>query len=98
MPELDTGRDRTIIRVVHNRDNPFVEIHRSLFEDTRLSWKAKAVLGYCLSRLRICSHSHRAGLAVGHRNSWEGPCREAPWYPLCLPVPERRLDVRNHRD
>ncbi len=43
-------RDRTIIRVIHNRDNPYVQIHRAIFEDNRLSWKAKGLMGYLLSR------------------------------------------------
>lgn len=32
------------------RENPFVQIDRSCFEDPNLSWRAKGLLGYLLSR------------------------------------------------
>lgn len=41
---------RTIIRTVKNRQNPYVQIHKGIFEDPRLSWKAKGLMGYFLSR------------------------------------------------
>lgn len=44
------GDHRTIIRTVKNRANPYVQIHKGVFEDTRLSWKAKGLMGYFLSR------------------------------------------------
>ena len=39
----------SIIRVAQ-RVNPFAQIDRRVFEDPRLSWKAKGLLGYLLSR------------------------------------------------
>jgi len=41
---------RTIIRVKHNRDNPYVMINKKFLEDQNLSWKAKGLLAYLLSR------------------------------------------------
>lgn len=43
-------KDKTIIRVVKNRDNPYVMVDRSVFECSDLSWKAKGLIGYLLSR------------------------------------------------
>ncbi len=40
----------TIIRVEKNRQNPYVIIRNSVFEDPRISWKAKGLMGYFLSR------------------------------------------------
>lgn len=40
----------TIIRVQKNRQNPYVMIRNALFEDPTMSWKAKGLLGYILSR------------------------------------------------
>ncbi|WP_318549346.1 DnaD domain protein [Geobacillus thermoleovorans] len=39
----------SVIRV-RKRDNPFVQIDRAVFEDERISWKAKGMLGYLLSK------------------------------------------------
>lgn len=39
----------SIVRV-RKRENPFVQIDRSVFENTSLSWKAKGILGYLLSK------------------------------------------------
>jgi hypothetical protein len=47
---MSDARSATIIRVVKNRDNPYVVIHQGVFLDPRLSWKAKGLLGYFLSR------------------------------------------------
>lgn len=41
---------KTIIRVNKNKENPYVQIDKRIFEDDRLSWKAKGLLGYFLSR------------------------------------------------
>ena len=41
---------RTIVRVAKNADNPYVSISRNVFEDERLSWRSKGLLGYLLSR------------------------------------------------
>ena len=40
----------TIIRVQHNRENPFVMIERFHFEDPNLSWKAMGVHSYLLTK------------------------------------------------
>ncbi|GGR11566.1 hypothetical protein [Deinococcus ruber] len=40
----------TIIRAARNSENPYAQIARSLFEDERLSWRAKGLMGYLLSR------------------------------------------------
>ncbi len=40
----------TIIRVAKNADNPFVMVDKRVLEDPRLSWKAKGLMGYMLSR------------------------------------------------
>ena len=40
----------TIIRVQKNRRNPYVMIRNSVFEDPLISWKAKGLMGYFLSR------------------------------------------------
>lgn len=40
----------SIIRVQHNKDNPYTIVSRKPFEDSSLSWKAKGLLAYCLSR------------------------------------------------
>lgn len=45
---MDT--QKTIIRVEKNKKNPYVMIDKRFFEDERLSWKAKGLLGYLLSR------------------------------------------------
>ena len=46
------GKDmsETIFRIQKNADNPFVMIDKNVFEDTSLSFKAKGILGYLLSR------------------------------------------------
>lgn len=43
-------RAQTIFRVEKNKDNPFVMIDRRTIENPRLSWKAKGLLAYLLSR------------------------------------------------
>lgn len=40
----------TIIRIVHNKENPYVVLHKSALENPRLSFKAKGLWAYCLSR------------------------------------------------
>lgn len=40
----------TIFRVEKNAENPYVMIDKNVFEDTSLSFKAKGILGYLLSR------------------------------------------------
>lgn len=42
--------DKTIFRRAKDRDNPYAMIDRAIFEDEALSWKAKGLLGYLLSR------------------------------------------------
>lgn len=43
-------RKQTIFRTIKNAENPFVMIDRRPLEDDKLSWKAKGVLAYLLSR------------------------------------------------
>jgi hypothetical protein len=43
-------RAQTIFRVAKNADNPFVMIDRRVIENPKLSWKAKGLLAYLLSR------------------------------------------------
>jgi DnaD/phage-associated family protein len=43
-------RRQTIFRTVKNQDNPFVMMDRRPIENPALSWKAKGVLAYLLSR------------------------------------------------
>jgi hypothetical protein len=40
----------TIFRTIKNRDNPFVQIHKELFENERMSWAAKGLMGYLLTK------------------------------------------------
>jgi hypothetical protein len=41
---------KTIFRIEKNKDNPYVMIDRRLIENPSLSWKAKGLLAYLLSR------------------------------------------------
>jgi hypothetical protein len=43
-------KDKTVFRVAKNADNPFVMIDRRPIENPALSWKAKGILAYLLSR------------------------------------------------
>lgn len=43
-------KDKTVFRVEKNKDNPFVMIDRRPIENPALSWKAKGILAYLLSR------------------------------------------------
>jgi hypothetical protein len=43
-------RKQTIFRTVKDKDNPFVMIDRRPIENPELSWKAKGILAYLLSR------------------------------------------------
>lgn len=42
--------EKSIIRKPKNKENPYVIISKSVFEDERISWKAKGLMGYLLSR------------------------------------------------
>lgn len=42
--------DKTILRKPHNADNPYVVITKTIFEDDAISWRAKGMMGYLLSR------------------------------------------------
>jgi hypothetical protein len=46
----DQVKDKTVFRVAKNADNPFVMIDRRPIENPNLSWKAKGILVYLLSR------------------------------------------------
>ena len=39
-----------MITRIHKRSNPYVQIDRKTIEDTRLSWKARGLLAYLLSK------------------------------------------------
>jgi len=45
-----TTRGKTIFKVEKNKDNPFVMIDRRPIENSTLSWRAKGVLTYLISR------------------------------------------------
>lgn len=45
-----TTRGKTIFRVEKNKDNPFVMIDRRPIENPSLSWRAKGILTYLISR------------------------------------------------
>lgn len=40
----------SVIRSVKNRENPYVQINRVMFDEPNLSLKAKGFIGYCLSK------------------------------------------------
>jgi hypothetical protein len=40
----------TILRSRKDRENPFVQINRNVFQDPKISLKAKGLIGYCLSK------------------------------------------------
>ena len=42
--------DRTIIRAEHDRDNPYFPMRRDTAQDNRLSWEARGLLVYVLSK------------------------------------------------
>lgn len=42
--------NKTIIRVQKDRHNPYVIIDKQIFDNNNLSWKAKGILGYLLSK------------------------------------------------
>ena len=42
--------EETIFRVRKDKRNPYVQIHKAVFEDKKLSWAAKGLLGYLLSK------------------------------------------------
>ena len=54
-----------VFRVVKNKDNPFVTLHKASIYDAAISWKAKGILAYILSRpdtwqvyeSEVCRHS-----------------------------------------
>lgn len=40
----------TIFRTHKDKNNPYVQIRKTVFEDNRLSWAARGVMGYLLSK------------------------------------------------
>ncbi len=42
--------DKTIIRAAHDKKNPYVMIRRAVPQDKRLSWEARGVMAYLLSK------------------------------------------------
>lgn len=47
---MSFNNGKHIIRTKKNRDNPYALIDKTFTEDTRLSWKAKGLLAYLLTR------------------------------------------------
>lgn len=45
-----TTKDKTIFRIVKDKDNPYVMMDKRPIEKPYLSWKAKGILSYLLSR------------------------------------------------
>ncbi len=45
----NTTRHKSIIRVIKDKENPYVQINRTCLNDNQLSWKAKGLLCYMLS-------------------------------------------------
>lgn len=41
---------KTIVRVVKNKDNPYVMLNKDFLNDNRMSWRAKGLLAYLLSK------------------------------------------------
>ena len=41
---------KSIIRVQKNKENPYVMVDKRIFSNSEISWKAKGLLGYLLSR------------------------------------------------
>ena len=48
MPRAETGGG--IIRVAHNKDNPYTLINRTFTDDPALSWEARGLLAYLLCK------------------------------------------------
>ena len=48
--KIDTEKRSTIIRVVHNRENPYVQLNKSSLWDSNLSLKAVGLWSRCMSR------------------------------------------------
>ena len=44
------ARDNTIIRTYHDTNNPFAQISRAVLQNRDLSWEARGVLAYLLSK------------------------------------------------
>jgi hypothetical protein len=44
------AKDNTIIRTYHDTNNPFAQISRAALQNRDLSWEARGVLGYLLSK------------------------------------------------
>lgn len=47
---MESRGSQTIIRTVKDRSNPYVIVNNTVFTDPRISWKAKGLMGYFLSR------------------------------------------------
>lgn len=47
---VNTNKHNTIVRVVHNRDNPFVQLNKQALWDSNLSLKAVGLWARCMSR------------------------------------------------
>lgn len=49
-PNLENKKNNTVIRIVHNRENPFVQLNKKALWDENLSLKAVGLWARCLSR------------------------------------------------
>ena len=43
-------KTETIFRTNKDKDNPYVQVNKGVFEDPRISWDAKGLMGYLLSK------------------------------------------------
>lgn len=98
---------QTIIRTVKDRSNPYVIVNNTVFTDPRISWKAKGLMGYFLSRpddwqvavgdLVRCSRDGREAVYSGLRELIEqGYVVRTPARPgqggYIIPLRPRHLD------
>lgn len=47
---MRTPDGQTVFRKAHDKDNPYVIVDKTIFEEPTASWKAKGLMGYLLSR------------------------------------------------
>ena len=83
------GRPQTIYRVVKNKDNPYVMIDRRPVDNPTLSFKAKGILTYLLSRPDGWEVSVADLINSGSERCKDGQCQAPsnPW--TCDKIPRR---------
>ena len=42
--------DKTVLRKPHDKEHPYVVVSKTVFEEPNVTWKAKGLMGYLLSR------------------------------------------------